>query len=80
MVSRNRSQVKGHLGQGHEIFRVGVKLIKSGVLKVSSRSDGFYASYSRKTDKAHPKRQKYAHAISYTAKKGASFLNVADKL
>ena len=27
MVSKSRSQVKGHLGQGHQIFRVGVKLI-----------------------------------------------------
>ena len=28
------SQVKGHLGQGHEIFRVGAKLINSSVLKL----------------------------------------------
>ena len=49
MVSEKRSQVKGHLGQGHEIFRVGVKLINARVLKVSSRSAAFYASYSRKT-------------------------------
>ena len=50
MVSRNWSQVKGHLGQGHKIFRVRVKLIDSRVLKVSWRSVAFYASYSRKTE------------------------------
>ena len=49
MVSEKRLQVKGHLGQGHEIFRVGVKLINARVLKVSSRSAAFYASYSLKT-------------------------------
>ena len=38
-----------HLGQGHEIFRVRVKLINARVLKVSLRSAAFYASYSRKT-------------------------------
>ena len=50
MVSEKRSQVKGHLGQGHEIFRVGVKLINVRVLKVSSRSAAFYASYSQKIE------------------------------
>ena len=49
VVSKSRSQVKGHLGQGHEIFRVGVELINSRVLKFSSQSAAFYASYSRKT-------------------------------
>ena len=48
MVSKSRSQVKGHLGQGHQIFRLGAKLISSGVLKVSSRQAAFYASYLRK--------------------------------
>ena len=49
MVLRIRSQVKGLLGQGHEIFRVGVKLINSRELKVSSRSAAFCASYLRTT-------------------------------
>ena len=31
----------GHLGQGHEISRVGVKLINARVLKVTSRSVAF---------------------------------------
>ena len=50
MVSKSRSQVKGHLGQGHEIFRVSVKLINARVLKASLRSASLYASYSRKTE------------------------------
>ena len=45
---KSRSQVKGHLGQGHQLFRVGVKLINSRVLNVSSQTDTFYASYLRK--------------------------------
>ena len=48
MVSKSRSQVKGHLRQGHEIVRVGVKLMNARVMKVSSQSAGFYASYLRK--------------------------------
>ena len=48
MVSKSRSQVKGDLRQGHEIVRVGVKLMNARVRKVSSRSAGFYASYLRK--------------------------------
>ena len=34
--------------QGVKIFRTCVKMINARVLKVSSRSDAFYASYSRK--------------------------------
>ena len=37
IVSRNRPQVKGHLGQGHEIFR----LCQHEGAKVSSRSDSW---------------------------------------
>ena len=53
MVSKNRSQVKGHLSQGHQIFVVCVELIDSWVLKVLFlesllRYAVFYASYLRK--------------------------------
>ena len=43
MVSRNRSHSPAnvHLGQDHEIFRVGVKWINARLLKVSSRSAAF---------------------------------------
>ena len=34
-LPKSRSQVKGHLGQGHDIFRVGVRLINPRILKVS---------------------------------------------
>ena len=50
MVSKSRLQVKGHLCQGHTIFRIGVKLNNPKVLKVSLRSAAFYASYLRKTE------------------------------
>ena len=48
MVSKTSTQVQGHLGQGHEIFRLDVKLVKARVRKVSSRSAAFYASYLQK--------------------------------
>ena len=48
MTLRMTSQVTGHWDQGHEIFRVDVKLINTKVLKVSSRYVAFNVRYPRK--------------------------------
>ena len=47
-VFRNRTQVTGSCGYGHESFRTGVKLFETMVLKVSLHTATFQTSYRQK--------------------------------
>ena len=50
MALRERSQVTGHWGHGHEICMVRGKLLKLEILKISLQSVAANASYKARTN------------------------------